>query len=219
MKSMCHSLLVVGLLGTAGRLAQGGGKGDEPVVDKSNKMVVIPAKIAPRKLPNLKMVYPLEVVATWPSPKGQKAHETVIVFDVKPSAVHKALESLGLKPGRPALGEMGPPTGPEVILLLEIAGQRLPIESTMVDSKTQSVLPKQKWLFTGSAFKNPDPEKDDKVYGADISGTLITIFPVTNDTVFQSTLGKKDEGKWRLETNGKVLPKEGTDVKLIIQVP
>jgi hypothetical protein len=76
-----------------------------------------------------------------------------------------------------------------------------------------------KWLFTGSAFKNPDPEKDDKVYGADLTGTLITIFPVTNDTVFQSNLDTKEESNWRLETNKKLLPKEGEALKLIIQVP
>ena len=56
-----------------------------------------------------------------------------------------------------------------------------------------------------------------QVYGADLTGTLITIFPVTDDTVFQSSLGKKDEGKWRLEVNKDIVPKEGTAVKLIIQ--
>ena len=78
-------------------------------------------------------------------------------------------------------------------------------------------MPRVHWLFTGSAFKYPDPEKDDKIYGADMTGTLITIFPVTNDCVFQTNLTMKEEGILKLEVN-KDLPKEGTPVKLIIQV-
>src|SRR5436190_7682292 len=90
-----------------------GGEKSGIIVDKEKKTVTIPCKIAPRKLPNLKQIYPLEVVATVPAPKGQKAHETVVVFDVKPSAVQKALESLGLKAGKPGLGERSKASGPE----------------------------------------------------------------------------------------------------------
>ena len=191
-------------------------------VDKKAKTVTIACKVAPRKLPNLKQVYPLEVVACWPAPKGQKAHETVVVFDAKPSDVHKGLESLGLKAGKPALGENGMASGPEVSLFLEIPGEGgetklVPILETMVDTKSGKAIPPVKFLFTGSAMKYPDPEKDDKVYGADLSGTLITIFPVSDDTVFQTNLGKADEGKWRLEVNKDLLPKEGTPLKLVIK--
>jgi hypothetical protein len=186
-------------------------------VDKDKRTLTIPAKIAPRKLPNLKQIYPIEVIATFPAPRGQKAHETVVTYDVKPSAIHKALVGLGLKAGKPALGENGKATGPLVELFLELNGNKIPIEETLVDLKSGKTLPKMKWHFTGSAEKMPDPEKDDKVYGADLSGTLITIFPVTDDTVFQSDLGAKAEGKWKLEVNRKLLPKEGTAVKLIIQ--
>jgi hypothetical protein len=190
-------------------------------VDKTARTVTIPAVVAPRKLPNLKEIYPIEVIATFPAPKGQKAHETVVNFTVKPSEVHKALESLGLKAGKPILGE-GKPTGPGVEIFLEVpresgTAKKVPIEETMVDMKTGKPLPRLNWLFTGSDFKFPDPEKDDKVYGADQSGTLITIFPVTNDTVFQTDLPIKLEKDLKLETNPKALPKIGTPVKIIIQ--
>jgi hypothetical protein len=190
-------------------------------VDKSKRTVTIACTIAPRKLPNLKQIYPIEVIATFPAPRGQKAHETVVNFEAKPSDIHKALVGLGLKAGKPALGEMGPATGPEVKIYLEFTrgGEtvRVPIEETMVDLKTGQTLPKQKWLFTGSTMTQPDPEKDDTVYGADLTGTLITIFPVTNSTVFQTALSGKDEANWKLETNQKLLPKIGTAAKLIIQ--
>src|SRR4051794_22637245 len=74
------------------------------IVDKEKRTITIPAKVAPRKIddPRYKEIYPIEVIATWPFPKGAKAHETVVTYDVKPSDVHKALESLGVKPGKPA---------------------------------------------------------------------------------------------------------------------
>src|SRR5687767_8986221 len=45
-------------------------------VDKEKKTVTVAGKVAPRKLPNLDQIYPIEVIATWPlEKKGQKAHE------------------------------------------------------------------------------------------------------------------------------------------------
>src|SRR5205823_1047040 len=118
-------------------------------------------------------IYPIEVIACWPHPRGKKAHETVVTIDIKPSEVHKALESLGLKPGTPVMGEAkDPPQGPEVNLYVEVAGpggrpRRIPIEKTLIDPKTNTPMPKVKWRFTGSALTRPDPNKDDMVYGAD----------------------------------------------------
>jgi hypothetical protein len=190
-------------------------------IDKESRTVAVACKIAPRKLPNLSEVYPLEVIATYPSPQGQKAHETVVVFDVKPSDVHKALEGLGLAPGKPAKGAEGAATGPPLALYLELpvvggATRRMPIEKTLVDRKTGKAMPALKWFFTGSVLKQPDPEKNDKVYGADVTGTLISIFPVTDETVIQSHLSMKDEPLIKLETDKKLLPPEGTPAVLLI---
>lgn len=194
------------------------GNASEPaklIIDKKRRAVIVPATIAPRKLPTLNDIYPLEVVATYPTPRGQKAHETVVTFtDIRPNEVHKALESLGLKAGQPA-------QGPEVRVLLEFTGtdgkmQSMPVEKLMADMKAGKSLPPLRWLFTGSAMKQPDPERDDKVYGADLTGTLISIFPVTDDAVLQSTLTMTDEPLYRLE-RVKGLPREGTSVKLVIE--
>ncbi|MDD4889752.1 MAG: PQQ-binding-like beta-propeller repeat protein [Phycisphaerae bacterium] len=190
-------------------------------VDKAARSIRVPGKIAPRKLITLKEIYPLEVVAAYPSPRGQKAHETVITFDAKPSDIHKALEGLGLKPGTPAR-EDAPPTGPTVRLLLEFTGadgepRTVPIDRTIVDRRTGRPLPTLKWYFTGSVMRQPDPNRDLKVYGADLTGTLVAIFPVTDETLFQSNLTMKDSTLLRLETNRNVLPVEGTPVTLIIQ--
>lgn len=202
---------------------------DAIAVDKEKKTVTIPAKIAPRKLPQYDQVYPIEVVASWAHDrtpiKGQKAHETVVTFDVLPSEVHKALEGLGLKPGKPAIGEGTKAEGPEVRIYIEVPAtdggeaRRLPLERCLVDKRTGKTLGKRKWIFTGSAMTQPDPEKDEKVYGADLTGTLIGVFPVTNQTVIQTDLTMKEEPLLKMETNKKVLPPEGTAVKLIIEVP
>ena len=212
-------ILVIGFLTVTDLFAADAPSGI--VVDAANKSITIPAKIAPRKLAKLDQIYPVEVIACWPESKnGQKAHETVVVFDIKPSEVHKALESFGLKAGKPAQGEGEKAEGPEVKVSLELPdGKVVPIEKTLLDKKTGKPMPKLKWIFTGSIMSQPNPEKDEKVYGADMTGTLVGIFPVTNQVVIQTNLTMKDEPLLKLETDKKLLPPEGTPVKLIIQAP
>src|SRR4051812_30469191 len=192
------------------------------VVNKEKRTITVPARVAPRKIddPNFKEIYPIEVIATYPFPKGKKAHETVVTFDVKPSDVHKALESLGLKPGKPARTAEDQQTGPEVKIYLELTpgkGRRTPVEELLVDNKTGKPMPKVKWLFTGSVMLKPNPDKPE-AYGADETGTLIAIFPVTAETVFQSSLSLKDEKYVKLEVSKK-LPPVGTKVNLVIVAP
>jgi hypothetical protein len=213
------ALLVAGLAAPAADAPSG------IKVDKDKRTITIDCKIAPRKINDerYKEIYPIEVIGCWEFPKGQKAHETVVTFDIKPSEVHKALEDFGLKAGTPVTGD-GEPKGPEVNLYLEIPGadgqaRRVPIEKTLIDPKSGKPMPKVKWRFTGSAMIQPDPTKDEKVYGADLSGTLISIFPVTNQTVFQTNLTMKEEKYLKLETDKTLLPKAGEPVKLIIEVP
>ncbi len=191
-------------------------------VDAAARTVSVPCRIAPRKLPHLKEAYPIEVMATLPHPRGQKAHETVVTIEVRPSDVHKALESLGLRPGKPARGETGTTTGPEVriALALPLAGggrNVLPIARVLVDRRTGRAMPPLRWYFTGSARKQPDPDKPFTVYGADVSGTLIALFPVTDETVFQSNMTMREESLLKIETNRGALPAEHTPATLILQ--
>ena len=115
--SFCLFLITAGLVSAADVKLP-----DAIKVDKEKKTVTIDAKIAPRKLAYLKgEVYPIEVIACWAHPKGKKAHETIVTIEALPSAVHKAIESLGLKPGAPIMGgEKEVPQGPDVNLYLEI---------------------------------------------------------------------------------------------------
>jgi hypothetical protein len=213
--------LVVGLVGLlAGPVVAADPAGIK--VDKDKRAVVVDAKVAPRKLAKYDQIYPIEVVACWPDPKGKKAHETVVTIDVNPSDVHKALESLGLKPGKPAMGENTVAEGPEVKVSLEVPDgggtKKLSIHRFLIDPKTKQPFPRDvKFRFTGSAMSKPDPTRPDEVYAADLSGTLIAIYPVTNETVCQTSLTMKEEKYLKLEVDSTVLPKEGTPVKLIIE--
>jgi len=204
-------------------VTQGPG-GPGVAIDRAARTITVPCKVAPRKLATLKEIYPLEVIACWPAPQGQKAHETVVTFDVKPSDVHKAIESFGLKPGSPARGDEGVAEGPVVRIFLELPGLLdkpilVPLEKTMVDIRTGKGMPPLKYLFTGSAMRQPDPDKPAKAYGADLGGTMVTIFPVTDETVFQTDLSMKDCRLLKLETNKNLVPEEGASLRMIIQLP
>jgi|GEM_PF-735748 len=190
-------------------------------VDKAAGTVTVPCRIAPRKLPNLNEIYPIEVMATYPAPRGQKAHETVVTFEVTPSEVHKALESLGLKPGSPAKGAVNVARGPlvEIFLALDLPGgmkRALPIERTLIDRRTGKPLSRIRWMFTGSADRLVGEGKQ-SIYGADAGGTLIALFPVTDETVFQSSFTMREEGMLKLDTDTSLLPPEGTRARLIIE--
>jgi hypothetical protein len=222
----CRIILIVCLFAVMGApLPSQDKKASGIAVDKEARTVTIDAKMAPRKVIKDKDdIYPLEVIATWPYPKGKKAHETIVTFDesIKPSDIHKALESLGVQAGTPVQGE-GEPKGPGVNIYLVFPDstgldRKVTIDKAMVDSKNGKPFPKNvEWRFTGSAPVQPDPNKDEKIYGADWSGTLIAIFPVTKETVFQTSLQIENEKFIKLEVS-KQMPKVGTPVKLVIEV-
>jgi hypothetical protein len=219
----CHAAIPAILLGLA--LVACGPAADAPadkssdkiVVNKEKRTVSVPAKVAPRKIddPRYKEIYPIEVIATFPFPRGKKSHETVVTVEAKPSEVHKALESFGLKPGKPARTLTDKQTGPQVKIAIAVGKARpVPVERLLVDRKTGKPMPAVKWLFTGSTMLRPNPDKPE-VYGADETGTLVAIFPVTAETVFQSSLSLADEKYVKLETSDR-LPKVGTAVSLVI---
>ncbi len=201
---------------------EAGAAGATLQIDKPKRTVRIPCRIAPRKLPTLADVYPLEVIACFPAPIGQKSHETAVSTEVKPSDLHQALLQLGLQPGAPVHGDTTEqPTGSEVSLALEITdvtGQLrvIPIEETLIDERTGRSMPPLKWFFTGSVLREPAAAGLPRAYAADLSGTLITLFPVTSETVLQSSLSMKPRATLRLDTDKALLPPEGTAARLII---
>jgi len=191
-------------------------------VDKEKRTVTVAAKVAPRKLPNLEQVYPVELIAGWGAPKGKKAHEIIVSVDINPSEVHKGLVDLGLKPGKAAKGENAKAEGPEVKVWLEVPGmeKKISLDKALMDPKSKKPAPKMTFRFTGSVMSATDPNKpDDKKYGADLTGTLIALFPVTDECVLQTDWTMKEEKYLKLDVNPDVLPKEGSPIRIVIEAP
>jgi hypothetical protein len=220
MRSMFAIGLCIAIVGVIAKAAPDDPKAGGVVVDKEKRTVAVPAKVAPRKV--LDQVYPIELIAGWGAPKGKKAHEIVVSVDINPSEVHKGLEALGLKPGKAAKGENTKAEGPEVKVYLEVPGsdKKLTLDKVLMDPKSKKPAPKMTFRFTGSVMSPVDPNKpDEKKYGADLTGTLIALFPVTDECVLQTDWTMKEEKYLKLEVNPDVLPKEGTEIKLIIEAP
>lgn len=199
-------------------------------VDKEKKTVTIDAKVAPRKIYD--DIYPIEVIACWPYKKdpkpgekvGIKAHETVVTVEVMPSDVKKAMETLGAKPGKPGYGDEAAAEGPEVNIFIDVPQEggtfkRLSLDKVLSDPKTKKPMPKGvKFLFTGSGPRKKVGDEPEVPFGADASGTLIFLFPMDKETVFQSSLSGKDGKFLKLEVTKDALPKEGEPVKLVIEL-
>ena len=66
-------------------------------------------------------------------------------------------------------------------------------------------------------MKQPDPEKDDQVYAADLTGTLITLLPGDRRDGLPEPPDDEGRAVFKLETDTKLLPKEGTAAKLVVQ--
>jgi outer membrane protein assembly factor BamB len=189
-------------------------------LEREKRRVVIDARMAPRKLPHLEGIYPIEVLAA--QPHGAKAHETVVTIDAMPSAIHEALEALGLHAGTPGLGEE-PGRGPEVRIAIEFEGpggvaRRVEAGDSVLDRRTGLPLGKGLvWRFTGSSPVRLDPTQETESYGADSSGTFACVYPVSRETVIQSSLGMDDESVLELEV-APWMPPVGTAVRLIVLV-
>jgi hypothetical protein len=96
--------------------------------------------------------------------------------------------------------------------------KRLTLDKILMDPKTKKAPPKMTFIFTGSVMTAIDPNKPtEKKYGADLTGSLITLFPVTDEVVLQTGWTMKEEKFLKLDVRPGVLPKEGQPVKLVIE--
>lgn len=94
----------------------------------------------------------LELVVCAPD---TREHESLVVTDVAPSALHAALLVIGLEPGHPALFDRGnrpiPAAGDAVIVELVTAdGRASPVREWIESVRTGENLPRWEWVFAGS---------------------------------------------------------------------
>lgn len=111
-----------------------------------------------------------------------KDYESLVVVWAQPSEVHKALEFIGLKPGRPInfMTNHHWPRGPRVVVKVEGKGEPVRIEEMAIDTESKKPLPLTGMVFTGS-FTHTD-ENGQKHYAADMVDSK-AIAPNYNDPV------------------------------------
>jgi len=157
----------------------------------------------------------IEVFACTPS---GKTHETVITCECVPSNLHAALLLIGLKNGKPvSWGQKKklPPTGDPVKISVRWTkdGKERTVraEDLLYNVKAKRTMKHQYWVFSGSIMdansKTP--------YIADVAGNLVTTYNDAATVIDNPTEAGVDDDM--LEINGKVCPKPGTKVTLILE--
>jgi hypothetical protein len=123
---------------------------------------------------------PLEFFIT-PASSG-KDYESLVIVWAKPSELHKALEFIGLKPGRPINFSTNHhwTRGPRVIVTFNYEGKSVRVEEMAIDTEQQKPLPLTGMVFTGS-FSHTD-EEGKRHYAADVVDSK-AIAPNYNDPV------------------------------------
>lgn len=148
-----------------------------------------------------------------------KDYEALSITWAKPSDIHKALEFIGAKPGRPVNYETNHQwaRGPRVIMSIELGDQSNRVEDYVVDTDTNASLPRAGLIFTGS-FTHTD-EAGKKYYAADEVDSK-AIAPDYNDPVAVFDVPRR-AGQAQvygfLRPNPKLPMKTGQTLKVVIQ--
>ncbi len=155
------------------------------------------------------------------SPRTRE-HEAILVTDAKPSHLHLAMLTIGLKPGRPMWWERTetelhphPPMGDEVevAILVEKDGQTLehPAAHWIIHGETREKMPDSRFLFTGSRFREVQGQR---VYLADYEGTVLSLVNFGDDLLVRRTdeQGGQDHGNPDWVPNTELIPPVGTTV-------
>lgn len=109
-------------------------------------------------------------------PDSGKDYEALAVAYVKPSDVHRALEFVGMKPGRPVdfAANQFWPKGERVFVTFEWQQPGHPgitkvrAEELLINTRTAKTLPKTGLVFTGSFWIQPDDAHKKPLYAADV---------------------------------------------------
>lgn len=168
----------------------------------------------------------LEVICCTPD---TREHESLVVTDVAPSAVHAALLAAGAEPGAPGgwREEDGrilpvPPRGQPVrVRLITADGEAHDPADWIVQTETglplRAAIPDAVWVFAGSRLRE---FRGRTVYDADGTGQLIGLHTFGSETVAWTRVESPDswidEPQWL--ANGAVMPPAGAPVTVRLEV-
>jgi acylphosphatase len=199
-------------------------RGEESMlkVDKENGRILLPGKVLKQGV-HAELKGAIEYIACGP---GGKEYEALFSCPADPKALHAALVELGIKPGKPAQegkteAEYVLPEGGKVRIWVEwtqgVKKGRESVESFVLDTVAKEPMKPVEWVFTGSQMEK-NPETGEEVLGATQSKNLIALHHLDATVLIQNPLkDAKDSGRYK--ANLEALPKEGSDVTLVLEIP
>ena len=151
---------------------------------------------------------------------GTNEYESVLRSEVKPSDLHFALLTLGLKAGEPVrysegakrwLAPHGPPL--QISVQYEKEGKTIvaPAYRWMRNVKSKKEMPPMTWIFAGSRVM------EDGKYAADVTGYIVSVvnFDLTVIDIPRLASSANETLEW--EYNPDLVPTTGTKVWMIIE--
>jgi len=158
--------------------------------------------------------------------EGGKEYESILILKCKPDAVYNSLIKLGLKEGKAAIYDEDTkkhtlPKGPPVRLFVEWKDKsgktkRVRAEELVRNVNTKKPMWNIGWVFTGSRKGIFDPESDDEVLMANVTGSVVSLHHGDDSTILQNPLAEAAEANVPYRTNNEVMLEPGTEVKFII---
>jgi len=187
------------------------------------RKVEIDGKVAKQDVYGAELKGVLEYAATC---EGGKVYESLFILQPKAEDILAACQQLGLKRGKAAV-DQGPgkhtmPEGQGVMVWVrwkDAAGkeQLRRVEDFVRDEKTTETMPHCEWTYVGSE-EVEDPGTGKKVPQVSIVKNIISLHHQDPGVLIQNPLpSATDQSKHHC--NKALLPKEGTSLTLILEVP
>lgn len=186
-------------------------------VDRDERLIDVEAEVV------LREAEWIELLACTPK---TREYESILSVKARPSHIHLALITLGLKPGASMKWhytdtsiDVEPPRGPRLGVSIVTTKDEKQVETPashwVLNQKTGKTLDDSVWLFTGSGFADLNGQQ---VYRADIGGTVISVVNFGDDMLARQTTATNhtDEAQWTANT--KMIPPVGTKVTLRLRV-
>jgi len=158
----------------------------------------------------------------------RKQFLAVILLDTQPSEIARAIEDLGVQPGKvpvadPRTMTATRPEGRKVDLLVEwettVLGKtvqrQVRLEEFFWDRSKDKQLPESPWVYAGSTLVQ-GPEFDFAIFVADLSGSVATINRMDTSSLFY--YGGELPPTVARRANPQLKPRAGTSCRLVIQV-
>jgi len=150
-------------------------------------------------------------------------YEALLWSYAKPSDVHRALEFIGLKPGKPfnphVLRFWSDGDRVHLSITPEEGGALVPIEQLVSDTDTQQTMPEEGFVFAGS-IKVPAPDQSGtEAYAADIYDprSVASIYSEPSAVLDMPRQVLKEEAYGKQVVNAETAMKHGTLLTLAIE--